>query len=180
MTAIYQLASDPGYKSLVPPEDNHFMELVQRFNGTRIGESWGDFKMEYDPDRGDLPAGDFPSIYLSHIPVFSRKAAEELYGLLKSAGELLPFKADQDEYLAFNVTVLVSALSLHDSEIVYFASGKIMAVKKYVLAEKHLASQPIFKLAETPLMSVFVNEDFVRTVDLLQLRGFSFSPITLV
>lgn len=65
-----------------------------------------------------------PSTF-QHIPVFSRKAAEGLDALLTSSGELLPFRANQDEFLAFNVTVLVSALSRQNSDIVYFTSGKL-------------------------------------------------------
>src|SRR5689334_12916934 len=126
MTTIYRLDSNPRFTSLVPPEDRHFMELVQRFDGTSIGESWSSVPMEYDTELPDLPKGDFPSIYLPHIPVFSRKAADGLAALLQNTGELLPFRADQDDYLLFNATVLVPALSLEESEIVYFDSGKIM------------------------------------------------------
>jgi len=156
------------------------MELVGRFDGTAIGDSWSVFPMQYDEESSDAPIGDFPSIYLPHIPVFSYRAAEALSPLLKSNGELLPLRADHDDYFAFNVTALVPALSTEQSDIVYYPSGRVMDVKKYVFDSSHLGSQPIFKVPETALMDVFVNHEFASTVDRHQLRGFSLSEVTIV
>jgi len=100
--------------------------------------------------------------------------------VLSTNGELLPFSSDDEEYFAFNVTTLLDVLSTRDSDIVYYPSGKIMEVRKYVLDLKRLTFHPIFKLPETARMDVFVSDEFVRIVESHGLRGFSFKQVGLV
>jgi hypothetical protein len=135
--------------------------------------------VEYDPDLPDLPISDFPTLTLPHIPIFSRLAVETLEPLLRANGELVPLNTPDDaEMFAFNVTSVVSALS-PKSQIVYFSSGRILDVKQYVLDETRLTDATIFKLPETVLMDVFVNDQFVALVERANLRGFSFEPVAV-
>ncbi len=176
MRHIYILDSDPQFRRLIPPENQRFVELVGRFDGTPIGELWRQVDLEYDPDSMHLPVGDFPSILLPHIPVFSVRAAKSLEPLLRNNGELLPLRCSDDTYFAFNVTSVVPALS-KDSDIRYFPSGKIMDVKRYVIEQQRLTSEAIFKLIEVPLMDVFVSDTFLKTVQRLELCGFKFKSV---
>lgn len=178
MSNIYILDSNvTEFQPLVTPEDESFVELVGQFDGTPI-TNWQPFRVEYEDDS--LPRGDFPSIMLPHIPVFSGRAAEELAAVLSNSGQVLPLKCDDAKYFAFNVTLLLDALNVNTSEIVRFPSGRIMNVKSYVLEEKYLGSAPIFKLPETALMDVFVNDEFLRLVQKANLRGFSFTPVRIL
>lgn len=179
MADIYLLDSDSRFRSLVPPEDEGFAELVNRFDGRAIGDLWRAFKVVYDEDSLGLPVGDFPSIFLPHVPVFSARAAQALSPVISTNGELLPLNSDHEEYFAFNVTTLLDALSTNHSDIVYYPSGKIMDVKKYVLDPQRVAFQPIFKLPETARMDVFVSDEFVRIVESHGLLGFSFKQVAL-
>jgi hypothetical protein len=163
----------------VPPEDEGFAELVNRFDGRAIGDRWHAFNVVYDEESLDLPIGDFPSIFLSHIPVFSVRAVQALRPVLSTNGELLPLNSDYEKYFAFNVTTLLDALSAKDSDIVYYPSGRIMDVRKYVLDLKRVTFQSIFKLPETARMDVFVSDEFVGIVESHGLRGFSFKQVGL-
>ena len=177
MTNVFLLDSDPRFRSLLPPETDTFVDVAKQFDGTPIGDPWTPFSVEYDPDSPHLPAGDFPGLLLPHIPVFSRRAAEALESIIKLNGELLPLKThNAAEFYAFNVTSVVSALSAR-SQVVYYPSGRILDVKEYVLDKTRLTPAAIFKLPETALMDVFVNDEFVAVVESANLSGFSFEPV---
>jgi hypothetical protein len=178
MRDIYLLDSDTSqFRSLVMPDDDRFMELIGQFDGTPIGKAWRLFSVDYEDDSISLSRGDFPSLALPHIPVFSARAAEVLRPLLTSSGELLPIKCEDEEYLAFNVTVLVDALNVNASDILRFPSGRIMDVKTYIIDAERLNSCAIFKLPETALMDVFVSDEFLKLVDDAKLHGFSFRQV---
>jgi len=181
MRNIYLLNSDTShFRGLRPPDNDRFMDLVERFNGTPIGAAWDVFDVTYDNDSIELPLGDFTSLTFQHIPVFSQPAARTLRSLLNAAGELLPLNCGHTKYLAFNVTTLVDALDIETSEVVRFASGNIMDVKTYVLDGERLGSAAIFKLTETPLMDVFVSDEFVGVVETAGLMGFSFKQVKIL
>lgn len=177
MANIYLLEPDPRFRRLVLPEDETFSELVNRFDGGAIDDSWHALKVVYDEDSLDLPVGDFPSIFLPHIPVFSVRAVQALGPVLSTNGELLPLSSDYEKYFSFNVTTLIDALSAEQSDIVYYPTGKVMDVRKYVLDLKRITFQSIFKLRETARMDVFVSDEFVRIVESHGLRGFSFKQV---
>ena len=176
MHTIYILDSDLQFRNFIPPENQSFVDLVGRFNGTPIGQSWQPVDLEYDPDSMHLPPGDFPSILLSHVPVFSARAVESLEPLLRDNGELLPMRCNGETYFAFNVTSVVPALS-KDSDIRYFPSARIMDVMSYIIEHERLTSAAIFKLLEVPLMKVFVSDTFRKTVQGSKLCGFEFKPV---
>jgi hypothetical protein len=176
MHILYILESDLQFRNLVPPESQSFVDVVAQFNGTPIAQSWQQLDLEFDPDSMHLPLGDFPSILLSHIPVFSVRAAESLEPLLRDNGELLPIRCNGDTYFAFNVTSVAPGLS-KNSDIVYFPSGRIMHVKNYIIEHERLTSAAIFKLLEVPLMNVFVSDTFLKTVQRLNLSGFKFKSV---
>jgi len=46
--------------------------------------------------------------------------------------------------------------------------------KRYMLERERLTSNGIFKLLQTPLLDVFVDQEFLETVKRADLRGFSF------
>jgi len=179
MSDIFLLEADPGFRSLVTAEDEAVMQLLLECDGRSKKDRWVPFKVEYEEDSLDLPLADFPEFFLPHIPIFSARAAEALQPVLQTNGELLPLASDDEEYFAFNVKTLSDALSTNESDIVYFPSGTIMRVNDYVLNPKGVGSTPIFKLSQTPLMAVFVTDDFVRMVESHGLLGFSFKKVAL-
>jgi hypothetical protein len=174
---VYLLKADYRYQGLVPPPDPAMIDVMQRFDGTPIGKSWEVVTVEVDDDEPtDLPVGDF-SLLGSHLPVFSRRAVELLRKDLEQHGELLKVACDCGEYYAYNVTTLIDALNVEDSDIHYFAPGRIMRVRRYSLYLDRLQDALIFKLPQVPLLNVFVTDRFVDLIEPTGLTGFHFEPI---
>ena len=152
-------------------------EVASRFNGKPIPD-WEPVPVEPDEEDGDhLPASDFPSLLVSHMPIFSQRAVDELGDILEPNGQLLPLDYNRGLYYAYNVTKLVNALDEERSEIVRFSTGRIMDIKRYAFVRDELdEGLTIFKLLPTPLLRVFVTDRFVKAVEEAGLTGFKFLP----
>ena len=175
---LYLLKSDHRYQGFVLEEDPKILDVLLRFDGTRIGKSWSPLRVEVDDDDpSQLPLADFPSLTISHIPCFSKFAVATLHDVLVQNGEVLPLSCDAGDYFAYNVTSIIDALNIEASDIDYFPSGKFMDVKRYTLYPERVKGADIFKLPQAPLMGVFVTDRFVRLVEQNQLSGFLFKPL---
>jgi hypothetical protein len=174
---VFTLEADANkYQNLVLVNEDDW-EVIYKFNGTPIGPSWQPLKVEvlYDEDHSiNRPASDFPS-FAPHIPVLSQRALKVLGPVLRDNGELLQLSCKDGKYVAFNVTRTLDILDVVKSDIVYFSSGKILDVKRFVFNSE--PSAVIFKLNQMPLGKVFVTDSFVRTVQEAGLEGFAFQLV---
>jgi uncharacterized protein DUF1629 len=164
------------YQGLLPSDRSNSLEVFHRFNGTPFGSSWIPWKVEIDRPKGyeNLPFGDFPGMAL-HVPVFTERAAALLEPLLSGNGELLPLVCDEGSYFAYNVTTVLDALDEEKSSMIRFPSGRIMNITRHEFFPEKVTS-PIFKIPQTPLMNVFVTEEFQAAVSKHDLKGFNFKP----
>jgi len=176
---VYLLRADANRYTGIIPTNNDDWDVFQRFDGSRLIESWSPLKVSYDvEDSRALAESDFPTL-ATHVPVFSQRAVDFLGGLLTKNGELLPLDCQGVKYFAYNVTNLVDALDLHQSEIVRFSTGRILDITRYAFHSARLphSNGCIFKLKQTPLMDVFVNEHFTAVVEKNCLTGFTLKQV---
>jgi len=181
LKAIYTLRADSNrYKSLVIPDitDRKKFELM---DGRTLHETWLPPKVDVDREegRGEFSTGDFPSL-LRHAPVFSTRAIEELGGVLKKHGEVLPLVCKNCEggpYFVYNLTTIVDALDKEKSEIKYFSTGRVMRVVRYAFLDDKLNDFVIFKIPELPKSEVFVTDRFISAVESSHLSGFQFERV---
>ena len=123
---------------------------------------------------GDVwPENDFPGAgapaYLT--PIFSPRAVDGLREFLEFNGELLPVTTPLGTYYAYNLTTLVDAIDPERSDIKYWpGSDRIHEVSAFVLEEKALKGQTIFRFPQIPV-EIFITEPFVRRVEKLKLNG---------
>lgn len=174
---VYILDSDANrYQNLVPVREADW-DVFDAFRGTPIGASWSPVKVEVlvDDLHKNRPPSDFPSL-ATDVPVFSQRAAEALGDLLEGNGELLPLDCDEGVYYAYNVTHVVDALDVAQSEFKRFESGRIMDIVQHVFQPEKLAGLTIFKLPYMRVSRVYVTDDFVRRVQETGLTGFDFRP----
>lgn len=177
MSAFILHSDSLNFRALELRETPDLIDIVWRFNGNRIGEPLH-LSAEADPETMCLPLADL-EFFASHIPVFSERAAESLQNILRGRGDLLPVSYPDGKYFAYNVTCMLDALDIRSSDIQYFSTGRIMAVRSYVLKHDKISS-PIFKLRQMPMGAVFVTSEFVQAVDKAQLTGFEFKPVRVL
>lgn len=174
---VYILKADANrYQGLLLCDRTNSLERLHRFNGTPFGASWVPWKVEIDRPEGyeNSPFGDFPGMAL-HIPIFAERAVSVLEPLLTGNGELLPLVCDEGSYFAYNVTTVLDALDVEKSSLLRFTDGGIMNITHHEFFPEKVTS-PIFKIPQTPLMDVFVSEEFRAAVSKHDLKGFAFKP----
>lgn len=168
---------------ILKPDANRFQNLIctgedyvdwfLKFDGSSLRSSWKPLVVQVFHKEEDPPASDYPSLAL-HIPVFSKRATLVLKEMLDKHGELLPLLCREGEYHAYNVTRVLDILNEGNSNLVRFTSGRILNIEDYSFNFAELGDYPIFKLPQTPLMDVFVTEEFKHKVEELGLTGFTF------
>lgn len=175
---------------LLKADSNHFQNLVfvnqpvyndlRPFLGQEITD-WRPLKVRvFREDRANknLPVSDFPTF--ATVPVFSRRACEILKKILEGNGQLLSLACDEGEYFAFNVTTLCDAFDKTASQVTELPGGGIIMVKKYVLLADPINEATIFKIPQTAVLDVFVDERFKNLVESNKLKGFLFEPVQVI
>ena len=178
--SVYILESDDKFQHLTLVDEQDW-EVINKLDGTPQGDSWKPLKVEVDEDHGNLALeeGDFVEL-AGLVPIFSVKAEQRLKEILRGSGEFLTLACDDGDYVAFNVTVVIDALNVSRSEIVYFANGRVLDIKRFVFNSERLSNCVIFKIPQMRQSRVFVTDRFVSTARDAKLRGFFFKPVELI
>ncbi len=118
---------------------------------------------------------DFPGVGL--MPAFSERAVNALRNFLEPNGELLPLKSSLGCYFAYNVTTIIDALNVKQSQIDWLTKpAKAFEVERYKIFPKKIEGHSIFHMPETG-STVYVTEPFVRRVQEYGLQGMWFPKI---
>ena len=182
---IYQVEKDVDrYESLILKDVEADWEIIYRFDGTPLATSWHPLELRIcrDPDdERKYLKGDFPhTVGFGPALVLSDRALGILAPLLQDNGELLPIKYPRGNYVLFNATCLADVLNFEQSDIVYFPTGRIMTIRRYVFDAEKIPSNDVFKIAQMPLLGVFVTERFKLAVEENDLEGLLFKPVEVV
>jgi hypothetical protein len=176
---IYILKSDANmYENLVLSNDSDWA-ITQRFNGNPLSNDWTPLKVKVFRDKNssrELLPSDFPML-ATHIPVFSKRAINELYYFLKPNGEILEIKSESLVYFAYNVTTVVDALDVEQCGILRTLQDELIDIKKYSFKISKTGLPAVFKVPQLRLMDVFVTDIFKYRVQEAKLSGFSFKAV---
>ena len=178
MEVLKLRADENAYQTIVPVNESDW-EYFEPLDGRPVRGQWRPVPVEFlreKPRDWKKPKGDFPSL-ATHVPVFSRRALDELREFLEPSGELLPLVCDEGDYWAHNVTLVLDALDVGASAVRRFSSGRVMDIDTYVFRADRLENAVVFKLPETTRMDVFVTRSFVDRVGMSGLEGFLFLPV---
>jgi uncharacterized protein DUF1629 len=133
-----------------------------------------------EDDETEYLSGDFPSVSGLVIGFgMSKHAVDVLDALLDGNGELLPLHYSRADLFFFNATCLVDVLNFDESDVIYFSSGRIMTVERYVFDADKIPSKDVFKIAQLPLGDTFVSEKFKMAVEENGLEGLLFRPVEI-
>lgn len=177
---VYILEAQPNsYQNIVPIQEESW-DVFREFNGKSLSATWSPICVRILHDSSDnknLRPGDFPSL-ASHVPVFDSQVLSVLGDILRKNGEILPLKCDHGDYFAYNVTKIIDALDMDNSEFKRFkTSNRIMRIVKYSFRQNLLDKASIFKLPQSPLSNVFVTDVFVERLRSSPFIGFGFNKI---
>lgn len=172
--AVYTYSRAPGYQRLMLVSPG-----LPVLDGTPRGQRWEAPPARVvhdDPEEGPLRPGDFPRI--GPPPVLSARAVEALADLLAPCGELLALDTDEGDYALLNVTAVIDALDVERSDLVRLKrSGKITAVRRYVLRSDRLGDAAVFKLPQLVRSHAYVTDRFVERVRAAGLVGLGLREV---
>lgn len=162
------------YDNLVPLQ-NFTVEEIQSFDGRKHSDNWIPIQVVRMEPEKKLELSDAPGFT---IPVFSKKALECLYPLIKNEIEVLPLIFEEREYFGINVIKVLDAIDYEKSIYKTFRDGKrIMAFKKYFFIPDKIKNVSIFKITDEKTRYAFVSDEFKTIVENNKLTGFKFKLV---
>ena len=156
-----------------------FDEIPFRLDGTSRLASWSPFKISrYD----ELPLGDYISKLSGDVMIMEKKAIDKLRPIMGNI-EILPLLCDFGDYWAINVITVLECINYEKSQFKTFPTGsrngrpRIMQFEKYEFIPDEVNGYHIFKIADKPKSSIFVDDVFVKAVDENGITGFKFDLV---
>lgn len=117
--------------------------------------------------------------FLGYIPgsfLCDDKAKAVIAPYLAGKVEFLPFDIGINKpYYLVNVTNVIDALDMEQSEVVYFPhNGKFMNIRKYVFHHHKLEHEMLFKLPVNAINQILCTEQFKSLIEEAGLVGLKF------
>lgn len=165
-----------GFDNLTPTIKTDY-DFDQSFDGISKLNSWT--PLEIKRIHSDSHAGLLDAPYFYLFPVFSKKAMDCLYPIIKDDIEILPlvFEGNTGVYFGINVIKVLDVIDYETSEFVKFNnSNKILAFQKYSLKNEKIENN-IFKIIDEPRGSAFVSYKVKNIVQENNLSGFIFESL---
>jgi hypothetical protein len=162
----------------VVPERATNIEVLRQFDGRRISAEWHrlDFVV-VEIDRNGLRRKRSDAPWLGEgALVFRRTAADALSPLLADGAELLPATINGEPAVLVNVLAVEGVLDVEKSDVVRYASGRILTIRTFAFKAAPGVMGNAFKLAEVPLGPIFVSQRFVD-VFLSRFSGLQFDRV---
>lgn len=157
------------------PDKEFTVEEIHSFDGRTKLRNWVPIKVKRMEPEKNLALSDAPGFL---FPVFSQKALECLYPMIKNYVEVLPLKFEENDYFGINVINVLDAIDYEKADYKTFRDGKrIMAFRKYAFLSSAVRNMPIFKITDEKTRYAFVSSDFKKTVEDNGLIGFKFELV---
>lgn len=160
------------YDSLVPAEDCTADDYAW-FREPKRKENWKKLPVKRLEPEKNLSLGDAPGF---NFPIFSKRAVDILWPVMKESVEKLELQFDEGEYYGINVITVLDVIDYSKSKYITFDDGKrIMVFQKYAFRYcEEIIRNNIFKIVDEPTCNAFVTEKFKKVVEENNLSGFDF------
>lgn len=162
---VYRPAVPEGFEWAFPVDPGDF-EAFWTLYERRPGAAWEPIPMRLlKQDEHGRPWRRAEMPWLGrHVLILRDEAIESIGPLLAPYGELLPLMCDEARLVVFSAPPAANALEEDRSEIVRFASGRIMDIRRHAFNLGALAGNRAFKLAELPRGGLFLTGDLVESI----------------
>jgi len=170
---VFQLKAAPDSLVLMPMDPSGGDTLSQLAGVPIDPTTWPALTVApvSDGSAGSV-ANDLVWVWTS--PALSVSAAVALRGLLKVNGQLLPLRANAQDYHVYSAYILAEALDERASQLQRFpSSGRVMQVDHFAFRAEVVARAGIFKIAQLPRAFTFVTDSFLSVVEAAGLTGFA-------
>lgn len=162
---IYCPAVPEGFEWAFPVDPGDF-EVFWTLSERQPGAAWEPIRMrllkEDEHERPWLRA-EMPWLG-GHVLILRDEAIEAVGPLLAPYGELLPLVCDEARLVVFSARLVANALEEGRSDIVRFATGRIMDIRRHAFDLGAIAGTRAFKLAEFPRGGLFLTGDLVASI----------------
>lgn len=168
---IWQLRSDvDNYSAFQTVEPFTGVEL-KTFDGRSHSKDTKVLKVTKKDWKPGMQLGDAPN-YI--IPVFSENALHNLMPLIGHDVEALKLEYEE-EYYAINVTTVIDAIDYEKSKFITFNDGNgILSFSEYSFLPEKVKNTAIFKISDECRSFPLVSDEFKKTVEEKNLKGFKF------
>lgn len=170
---IWQLNFEVDKYDNIIPISELSADEIQSFDGRSKKNTWKPLLVKRMEPEKRLELSDAPGFI---IPVFSKKALEVLFPIVKNSVEVLELKFSEKELWGINVISILDVIDYSKAKYKTFGDGKrIMAFQKYAFRMcDELLSNNIFKIVDEKRRRVFVSDRFKEIVEKNNLSGFRF------
>jgi hypothetical protein len=160
---IYELVPEmESFDDFVLEHDDDHDVFLDGFRGEPMAAEWRRIPMARLERAGaTLGVPDFPLIP-GPVRAIGPRAAQLLDPLIVDHVELLPLETEVGEYYAINVLTILDVLDEERSEGDWFAPGRGIVIRKWVLREGEVDLPPIFKIPQEH--RTYITEEFVDAV----------------
>lgn len=179
MRVFYTLRADEGFEFLTFHSKEAAHWLREEFRKGPLQKIWLPPKVSLvtSSDHGQpLAETDSPHL-LPFARCFKYDAVKGLSLVLGKAGEFLPLDCPDCEVFIFHPVVRLEALDYEASDVIRFASGRIMTVRKYSFIPGIVEDVDVFVLSDYDV-AVFFSERAVSLIREIVPFGLVFDKIT--
>jgi len=158
--------------------DEQWEIFAYRFIGKPLLSDWPEVRVKFYRDESNLLKPDIMTLAGSNPLIFTHRALQILGPILGDSIEVLPIKHGRAVWYAINILRVKDCLDQKKSNVIYFSSGRIMDVEKYVFYDNCLNDCYLFKLPEFINSIQYATDAFKEIVEINKLTGLVFIPLT--
>jgi hypothetical protein len=177
------LAYTPEKYRWVGPSDDakHLERQLVRVRMEPVADNWDPVPVEWIPETIHRPVPDFPQFWAGVMCV-SKRAVAALEAYLRKAGEILPLRGLDSEYVGFHCLRTIDAIDQEATDIAVKArKGISFSSPTFVpslRAERIPSDYDVFRISQS-FQKVFVSTRVKASYDSAGLRGLEFLPVPL-
>ncbi|MDM5186266.1 suppressor of fused domain protein [Bacillus sp. DX4.1] len=172
---IWRISSNYNFDQLECGNKEEWETLDNNFKGISMIDTWKPLQMKLSNE------GEPTDLLSSMPPIFTKKAVDVVFDLMKGKVEILPLVHERYECYAINVMNVLECIDYENAEPNNFAGFDKFAFLSEKIKGEHIfrALNTKHKYGDFPIVSVqtFVSDEFKERIVDSELKGFDFDLV---